>query len=379
MKQHSPSIPELNGQENCITPADLFVSEKFVKFLALYNREWGTRIEVPDIINDYELAMDVYRFAEKCRVPGRTTFGIIANIHSLAQEVLAEIKERDSERVLSEFELSERFEDLGIDLDRIRMLVQAANNLAGYGKALQKSGVLKPDQDYLLPFPEITEEQMKTLEIAIKNMQVDEMYIDDARLTEEETFALHAPRTKAGKDQKIHNRIADSVPFTEADFAKVNKQLDPENMDDKVVRDLFKNVRGAKKQVDQKVRLLAFDSGMGMDNHESMGQFSGSCLREGLDPADGRQPISLGTYLRMTRFYNNANPILAQKLKTIFLTQDGKTHEEFDGETLLNNIDSEGRAILLSNDSYSRNRFKIKWVNPAEREHLRSTKRGYYY
>lgn len=378
MKPRTPSLPQLDENENCVNPADMFISEKFAKFLALYNREWGTQIEVSDIINDYALAMDVYKFAKNCRVPGKTTFGIIGNIQSLATEVLAEIKERDAERVLSAYEVIERFDELGIDLDQIRMHIQAANELAGYGKALQESGVLKPHQDYLLPIPEITEEQMRTLEIAFKNMKVDEVFIDDARLTEEETFALHAPSTKSGSDPKIHQHVAVSLPLTKEDFEKVSKELDPENQDDKVVKDLFKSARTDKEPV-RKVRLLAFHSGMGMDNHESMGQFSGGCLREGLDTTDDRHPISLGTYLRMTRFYRDTNPILAQKMKDIYLTQDGNKHEQYEGETLLNNIDPEGRAILLSNDSYSRNRYRIKWVNPAERKHLRSVKNGFYY
>ena len=92
----SPSIlPAFDEKDRCECPADLLLSAKFAAFLDLYNRKNKTQVTVPDIINNYKLACDVWDFARNCKLAGGSPMRVSADICSLVNDILAEVKVRE--------------------------------------------------------------------------------------------------------------------------------------------------------------------------------------------------------------------------------------------------------------------------------------------
>lgn len=98
MNENTDTLPQFETSDRCVSPADLFVSKKFAFFLALYNRKNKTDVSVTDIINNYELACDVWSFAKTCNVAGGSPMRVAADICSLVEEILAEVKTRDKNK-----------------------------------------------------------------------------------------------------------------------------------------------------------------------------------------------------------------------------------------------------------------------------------------
>jgi len=381
MSEKRPSLPKLKATERCESPADLFVSRKFKTFLALYNRQNKTKVDVQQILGNYDVAKDVYEFARNCSVPGGTTMRIIEDIHTLALEILAEVKERHLDRVLPQVELIERMDQMGFDIEQIARSIAETNTESGYGEALKEAGVLGEREDYTLPLPAITEEKMRILEAAHENNKFDEVFIDDARLTDKETFLLHPPSGARRPDKRMVAHVGESIPISPEGLKELEELGGEDKYNPPYMFTHYRQIRADQEQPNRGVRLLAYKSNIGADTHSAMGQNGGNSLNTGtVSKSENLSSISLGTYLRLTAHLAETKPELFRKLNLLYITADPDDHacpSTYKCETLLNNVDKQGKGVMIKNHTLN-GRYKIQWINPAEISDSRTVKGGFY-
>ncbi len=377
MTENISTLPKFESSDRCLSPADLFVSKKFETFLALYNRKNKTDISVKDIVCDYSLALEVWNFARNSNVAGGSPMRVATDISSLVGEILAEVKIRDTGRVLPENELLDRFEELGVDVEKIRKTTESFNAAAGYGEALKVAGVLGKKEEYSLPMPALTEAEMKILEEAFNSHQAGQIHIDDARLTDTETYVLMSGTANKKNAQKTCEHIENSLPLCNRQFENLERVAGDDWEEDKL-KEYFAAAGKECDQPERKVRLLAYYYNPTARSLEPMAQQSGQSLTCAFPKlADGRVPISLGTYIRLSRYAAENDPGFWGKFNICYIRDGHSAAETYPGETLLNNVDPMGNAILIKRDD-GKKQLGIKWVNAAENVPLRTVKRGIY-
>ncbi len=377
MTEKLSTLPKFEQTDRCSSPGDLFVSKKFETFLALYNRKNKTDISVKDIINDYSLALEVWDFARNSNVAGGSPMRVAADICSLVEEILAEVKLRDTGRVLPENELLDRFEELGVDIEKIRKQTESFNSAAGVGEALKVEGVLGENEEYSLPMPAITEAEMKILEEAFANYKVNQIHIDDARLTDTETYIWMSGAANKKNAQKTCEHIDESLPLSKIQFENLER-VAGDDWNENKLKEYFAEAGKERGEPERKVRLLAYNYNPSARSLEPMAQQSGQSLTCAFPKlADGKEPVSLGTYLRLSRYAAETDPGFWGKFNMCYVRDGHTAAETYPGETLLNNVDSMGNAILVTRDD-GKKQLGLKWVNAAENVPLRTVKRGIY-
>lgn len=371
-------LPKFTEDETdkCETPQDLLEADATLRFLKAYNSMMRRRVDgfedvtVERLNNDYNRAKKVADDALNMKLPMGITLGIAGHVANLMDQHLDDVKGRDLERVLSEDEVRERLGEM-LDFNKLMRMCESYYLNIEYDEALRNAGVLGENEKYSLPIPKITEREMRHLETT---SEVNELFIDDARLTDAQTlsdFNYHGrPLPKKLK------QFEEALPLDRESLKVVgerSKDLD----DDSEIQKLFAEVRQSSKPESPKVRFLSYYKPKS-DRHSFMHMRSSNRLADvtETDLNNGLEPIGIGTYLRLQLFLAINDKEAAKDFNT--LVSSG--HSDIDrgrASILLNNVLPSGLVYCIVDDTPGKG-LKLIPVNPGGREFNQTYMEGFF-
>lgn len=286
-------------------PGDLIRMPGIDQYVAAYNARMRAQFEdwedLPGaaILEDANFALAVeHMWQEDTEISG--PIQDILAINEFVRYAVEQIKNNDLLRVLDEEEVATRLETLGISLKEIREQCENFYRRSGYVRKLREKGVLGKKEVYKLPSLVLTEGQMQNLEQAHFAEGVDALFIDDGRLSVDETATA--------LQFQIHEDSRETLAESQA--------LSSESLKEVISKDLtVKNAPGKLKRLRKKgedesgIRFIFFEYPERGENQHPEQSFIGEIKAD-----YRRQPLDAGTYMRLLTFLHKTDPESATAL-----------------------------------------------------------------
>ncbi|MCC7197280.1 hypothetical protein IT413_03765 [Candidatus Peregrinibacteria bacterium] len=155
----------------------------------LLDQEWQ-EVTSGDLFNNYDKAMDAYSVWKDLELRGKVE--PISQVQTLVREMVDSARERSVDRILPEQEMKERFQKLGIDIQKVSAEWEHFyTSNKNFRRMLVQAGQMADKEKYSLPIPEISEGAMQAFEKAFAENRIDSVMIDDARLNNEDMYQAH--------------------------------------------------------------------------------------------------------------------------------------------------------------------------------------------
>lgn len=302
----------------------LFKSRALAALVRIFNRRkirenknWQP-VEVDDVINNYQLAEEVYQLWQTVNIEGQA--GTVGELQNLIHEALNDIREQDPSRLITGKELADRFKALGIP--DFAKHVDAHQNFYAQSGYHDIVGELRGHMPSFT-LPRITEGQMSQLEEGMSAGIINRIFIDDPSLTPSEALELF--QSKNGDDPTIlsQTRALKVGPFTHQ-------------------RDISAAIRLAQSQPEiGRIRLIGLNTNL----DQQVKALTDKRNRKTIE-ASGWTLMDSGTYARLV-MHRSRTPKGQSTPPDLFDTyQDGSSRKPV--TTITNNYFADGTRLAIS-------------------------------